>query len=310
MSKPAATTATPQSGGLDVALHPLVIINISDHYTRARVQQGADARVYGALLGSQSGRRVDIENSFEMIVAKDAETNEWRIDGEYVALKLSQYKRGYETIDIVGWYSTAKATAIGDHDLALQQQMEQYTETPLYLVLDPAPAPTARELPLTLLESQLNARAESASMQIRFVPIAYHVDSSDAERIAVEHVSRHSSGSGASQLLTQLQSMRESVATLASRLVVLAKYLAAVQKGELAVDAALLRSASALVQLLPAIEGSSFTQNFLLEYSDALLVAYLSAITKTSASLAQLLEKFHLAFERSGGSQQPKRRGF
>ena len=275
-----------------------------------RVQEGAEARVYGALLGTQSGRRCDIENSFELVVAKDAETGEWRIDGDYAQLKLGQYKRGYESIDIVGWYSTGKASALSEHDLALQQQMEQYTETPLYLLLDPAPAPSARELPLTLLESQLQARPEGG-VALRFAPIAYHVDSSDAERIAVEHVSRHSAGAH-SQLATQLQSMRGSVATLASRLALLAKYLRAVHKGELVVDAALLRAASALVQLLPAIEGAQFTQHFLLEYSDALLVAYLSALTKTSAALATLLEKFNVAYERAGtgGAQQPKRRGF
>jgi COP9 signalosome complex subunit 6 len=307
----AAQSSTTSSGGLDVALHPLVIINISDHYTRMRVQAGAEARVYGALLGTQSGRRIDIENSFEMVVEKEAESGEWRIDSEYLQLKLGQYKRGYETIDIVGWYSTGKPSALGEHDLALQQQMEQYTETPLYLLLDPAPPPNARELPLTLLESQLAGRAEGG-VALRFAPVSYHVDSSDAERIAVEHVSRHSTGTQ-SQLSTQLQSMRGSVATLAQRLALLARYLRAVQKGELAVDAAALRAASALVQLLPAIEGAQFTQNFLLEYSDALLVAYLSAITKTSAALATLLEKFHLAYERAGGGgagQQPKRRGF
>jgi len=46
----------------------LVMINVSDHHTRvkANAQSGAVAPVMGCLLGSQSGRVVDISNSFEI----------------------------------------------------------------------------------------------------------------------------------------------------------------------------------------------------------------------------------------------------
>ena len=45
----------------------LVLINISDHHTRTRANTGAPAvKVLGCLLGTQSGRTVDISNSFEI----------------------------------------------------------------------------------------------------------------------------------------------------------------------------------------------------------------------------------------------------
>ena len=44
----------------------LVVINMSDHYTRMRFSVGSSAPVLGCLLGSQSGRTVDISNSFEL----------------------------------------------------------------------------------------------------------------------------------------------------------------------------------------------------------------------------------------------------
>jgi COP9 signalosome complex subunit 6 len=44
------------SGSLNVMLHPLVIINISDHWTRTKVQNNIEnPRVVGALLGLQTG---------------------------------------------------------------------------------------------------------------------------------------------------------------------------------------------------------------------------------------------------------------
>lgn len=43
-------------GSLNLMLHPLVIINISDHFTRTKVQNNLEnPRVIGALLGSQQG---------------------------------------------------------------------------------------------------------------------------------------------------------------------------------------------------------------------------------------------------------------
>ena len=46
----------------------LVMINVSDHHTRvkANAPNGAASPVMGCLLGSQSGRVVDISNSFEI----------------------------------------------------------------------------------------------------------------------------------------------------------------------------------------------------------------------------------------------------
>ena len=56
------------SSGLTFKLHPLVIVNISDHYTRIKAQRsGKSSRVIGCLLGCQSGRTVEIFNSFELV---------------------------------------------------------------------------------------------------------------------------------------------------------------------------------------------------------------------------------------------------
>jgi hypothetical protein len=60
------------SSGLTFKLHPLVIVNISDHYTRIKAQQSGSAsplplpRVYGCVLGVQTGRTVEVFNSFEL----------------------------------------------------------------------------------------------------------------------------------------------------------------------------------------------------------------------------------------------------
>ena len=56
-------------GALQLTLHPLVIINISDHFTRARTQSSEPApRVMGVLIGAQTGRQIEVANSFEVKV--------------------------------------------------------------------------------------------------------------------------------------------------------------------------------------------------------------------------------------------------
>jgi len=74
-----------------------VLINISDHYTRTRVNTGAppagrDVYVLGCLLGQQSGRSVDISNSFEMKFER-AECGSAIIDDSFLLKKQDQCER-------------------------------------------------------------------------------------------------------------------------------------------------------------------------------------------------------------------------
>lgn len=50
-----------------VSVHPLVIMNVSEHWTRMRAQNNNTAmQVFGALLGKQRGRNLELMNSFEV----------------------------------------------------------------------------------------------------------------------------------------------------------------------------------------------------------------------------------------------------
>jgi len=54
---------------LDFKVHPLVLMNISDHFTRTKFRCQKDSKVkraFGMLLGRQTGKEIEIENSFEL----------------------------------------------------------------------------------------------------------------------------------------------------------------------------------------------------------------------------------------------------
>lgn len=71
----------------------LVLINVSDHHTRTRANTPGAApssgvKVLGALLGSQSGRTIDISNSFE--VKFDVVDGALAIDNPFLVKKQAQ----------------------------------------------------------------------------------------------------------------------------------------------------------------------------------------------------------------------------
>jgi len=71
---PLLSSQKSSDSGLQVALHPLVLLTISDYITRhtLRNQKGP---LVGALLGQQNGREITIEHAFEcLLIEEDGET--------------------------------------------------------------------------------------------------------------------------------------------------------------------------------------------------------------------------------------------
>jgi COP9 signalosome complex subunit 6 len=60
---PLLSTQSADSG-LQVALHPLVLLTISDYITRHTLRQQTGP-IVGALLGQQNGREITIEHAFD-----------------------------------------------------------------------------------------------------------------------------------------------------------------------------------------------------------------------------------------------------
>ena len=56
-----------------ISVHPLVVMSISDHYTRALYRQGKQntTRVIGLVLGQQNGLNLDVANLIEITLKPD-----------------------------------------------------------------------------------------------------------------------------------------------------------------------------------------------------------------------------------------------
>jgi COP9 signalosome complex subunit 6 len=66
---PLLSTQKSSDSGLQAALHPLVLLTISDYITRHTLRQ-QKGPIVGALLGQQNGREITIEHAFECLLVQ------------------------------------------------------------------------------------------------------------------------------------------------------------------------------------------------------------------------------------------------
>ncbi|CAL5013287.1 unnamed protein product [Urochloa decumbens] len=270
---PAAASAASSSSGLTFKLHPLVIVNVSDHHTRVKAQAACSGdsssssgtaaaqppRVFGCVIGVQRGRTVEIFNSFELVLDPVSGT----LDRAFLEKKQELYKKVFPDFYVLGWYSTG--SDVQDTDMQIHKALMDVNESPVYLLLNPAINLSQKDLPVTIYESELHVI--DGSPQLIFVRSNYTIETVEAERISVDHVAHlkpSDGGSAATQLAAHLTGIHSAIKMLNSRVRVIHQYLVAMQKGDIPVDNSLLRQVSSLVRRLPAMESQKFQDDFLM----------------------------------------------
>jgi len=218
---------------------------------------------------------------------------------EYLKTKQEQMKKVFPLYEIVGWYSVSSGEPTLK-DLEIHRQVLPFNETPLYMMLDPAPNPKQRDLPLSLYETELQLSKDGGAPALLFALSSYKVESGEAERIAVDHVAHAMPTGGAegTKLASHLGSLHSAIKMLNIRIRTIVQFLEAEQRGQLPLDHALLRQVASLVNQLPAIDTARFRDEFINEYNDAALVSYLASLTKTASQISDLTDKYNLAFDR------------
>lgn len=80
----------PSDTGLTISLHPLVLLTVSDHFTRhtLRKQKGPIA---GALLGQQKGREITAEYAFATDLVQNSE-GQWLFDVAWMEDRVQKCK--------------------------------------------------------------------------------------------------------------------------------------------------------------------------------------------------------------------------
>lgn len=283
-------------GALDVHLHPLVLVNISDHIVRFQFS-GRTERILGAVIGAQEGRRVDIHNSFELVAEADG------LELEFFQQRLAQYMEVFPKYEFLGWYSSGQEPH--GSDKALRKKIQEVTsnENPLLLLMNPtvlaAEMSGSEELPVKVYDAVTHIAGNEVAIQ--WNEMKYVIDTLEAERIAVNHVAKSATQatSGHSSDFTQhASSLTNSVQMLNHRVRDLLEYAKAVKEGNVQKNHQVLRQLLSICEALKSSHPDMLHKQFYSEFNDAGLVVLLASLTKSCASISDLLDKFQLAHDK------------
>jgi len=268
-----------------------------------RFQSAGDPRrVLGAVIGAQEGRRIDVHNSFELIVEDSADGR--IIDVEFFQQRLSQYLEVFSGYEFLGWYSTGREPE--ESDKALHKKIQEVTanENPFLLLLDnqrmqQEKAAQSEELPVKVYDS--TTQISGGEAQVQWFEVPYNIDTLEAERIAVNHVAKSATtaSSGHSSDFSQhATGLGNSVVMLSNRIKELLDYMKDVKAGVAPKNRDVLRQMVSICQALQAAHPDSLRREFCGEFNDASLVVLLASLTKACANTSDLLDKFQLAHDK------------
>ena len=301
VSKIMGVVACGVPASITVALHPLVIMNISDHFTRIKAQEEVIPKVFGAILGKQNGRHLELFNSFELQHTENPTTGDVEIEMNYFRDKEEQFRQVFKDIDFLGWYTVGTSNAT-EKDILIHKQLTAVNESALLLKLDPNSK--SANLPVTIYESMVDINDDQPRML--FIEVFYTLVTEEAERIGVDHVARLSSAGSpdVSQVSEHIQMQKSAVKMLHSRIDILLQYVKAVKAGELPMNEEIMRNCMSLCQRLPVLSTQRFKENLFDQCNDVLLMSYLAAITKGCNVSNELITKFNLIYDRHGASRR------
>jgi len=324
------------SPSVSIALHPLVIINISEHWTRIKAQQGESTQVYGALLGRHKGRNIELCTSFEMKMGDEEHTSNSgtaNIDIEFLNTLIGQFKQVFADLDFLGWYTTGGQPT--ERDIQLHKQIcSSINESPVLLKLDPFG--NQSDLPIFVFESVIDVNSKGTStdntksfnntdsaatgseVRMLFIELEYTLATEEAERIGVDHIAKHSAGQASvkSALTDHLNAQYSAISLLHSRIQVIYEYVKQVKEDtitkkdcsdsssnsgrvKLKKNNEILREIQSLCQRLPVMNSPNFHKEFYTLYNDVTWISYLGVIMQGSNTLNQYLKKFLLMHDKT-----------
>lgn len=284
--------STGTAGSVSVSVHPLVIMNISEHWTRVRAQEGKPLQVIGALIGKQKGRHIDVMNSFELVFL--IIENSIIIDKEYYNTKEEQFKQVFSDLDFLGWYTTGDSPT--EADIPVHKQICEINESPIFLKLNPLSKTS--DLPVSVFESVIDLVNGEATML--FVELPYTLATEEAERIGVDHIARVSGteATTSSTVTQHLSAQHSAIKMLHSRVRLVLQYIKAVEAGDIPKNHEILREAYSLCHRLPILNTQRFQQEFYNQCNDIALITYLGTITKGCNTINQFVNKFNILYDR------------
>jgi COP9 signalosome complex subunit 6 len=192
-SNPLLTTKAPDAA-LNVQLHPLVLLTITDYITRHISRQQTNP-IVGAIIGQQNGRNFTLEHAYECKTSLS--DNTINLDTAWFIDRIEQYKDVHKApaLDLVGLFTLGGIGGPEAHHVGVVKQVQQLTGMDAVMVVlfhaEMVEQLSGGKLPISLYESvveQQEGGAVGGDAEIKFRELAFEVETGEAEMIGVDFV--------------------------------------------------------------------------------------------------------------------------
>lgn len=272
---------------VNISLHPLVLMNISDQYTRSFAESSEQTRSFGILVGSIKDRSIHIQNSFEAPSFNN--TGVIQLDLEFIDKRMKMVLEIFPNYEFLGWYSTGHYSP---QDMEIQKSLINFSEHLLYLNFNTTLTTSEELLPVDIYETHVIVSENITNHEFR--KVAYSIETTDAERISVDFVSRKGAGTGGdnSQYSSDLNNFLSAMRLFKKRLSLLLHLVK--NNAKVRSSRKIMRKVHEISNQIPVTPAYDIDRELNREISEELLVVLVSAMTKGSYHLSELVDKFQM----------------
>lgn len=260
-----------------LSVHPVVLVNIIDHFNRRHETGG---RVIGTILGviDEKGA-VEVTNCFP--VPHSETVDAVAVDMTFHSTMFNLHQRVNASEVIVGWYSTG--TEITQNSVLIHDFYSKEVPQPFHLLLD-----------TNLTSSGFNIRAfvsaaagnPEKSLGSQFLEVSVELETTNSEKIGLDQLSRCSLNSSTSSefldpsgaLKSDMENMELAVKKLVEMIDSCESYVNDVLSGKKDGDRRIGRFLADTVAEVPFVDKATFETTFENNQKDVLMVLYLSSL--------------------------------
>ncbi|KAI6241434.1 26S proteasome non-ATPase regulatory subunit 7 [Aphelenchoides fujianensis] len=262
-----------------VVVHPLVLLNTVDHFTRIS-KTSSVKRVVGVLLGSlKPDKTLDVANSFAVPFDEDEEDKKaWFLDRDYLEEMYHMFFKVAAKEKIVGWYHTGpKLSKASDrffslvltNDIAINEQLKRFTPNPVLVVIQALPKDLG--LPTEAYIEVQEVHDDGTPPIKTFEHVPSEIGAEEAEEVGVEHLLRDIKDQTAGTLSQRITDQVLGLRGLGGQLADIERYLREVARGELPVNHAVIYYIQEMLNLLPDVTKPEFVEAHNVQTNDQLM---------------------------------------
>jgi len=275
---------TASISNLEVAVHPLVLLSVADHYNR--VAKDTKKRVVGVLLGTRNRDKVDANNSFAVPFEEDLKNPlVWFLDHNFLESMFWMFKKVNTREEIVGFYSTGPK--IKENDLKINSLFRQYVQDPVFVIIDVRPE--VEGLPTTAYLAVEEVESDGKEIQRVFKHIPCLIEAEEVEEVGVEHLLRDINDPSTSTLAMHIKQKINGLSGLVGRLAEIKTYLSNVVEGRIPVNNQIIYNLQNIFNLLPNLNVEELKRSMLIKTNDMHIVIYISSLIRSVIALHGLL---------------------